>query len=134
MELKRIAPKPNADQPSLAPLIPIRVIKAPARPVRARRPRRLSLDTFFTRVLASSLLVSLPAMVILASLMFAQELQSSTDLANGRAESSATGAAERIAEWVSEPASYLAQLARESIVPAGRAGPNGTPLKTAVDP
>ena len=90
MELKRIAPKPKEDQPSLAPLIPIRVLKAPARPARARRPRRLALDTFFTRVLASSLLISLPAMVILASLMFAQELQSSTDLANGRAESSAT--------------------------------------------
>jgi methyl-accepting chemotaxis protein len=85
-------------------------------------------------VLASSLLISLPAMVILASLMFAQELQSSTDLANGRAESSATEAAGRIAEWVTEPASYLAQLARESIVPVGSPGPNGTPLKTAVNP
>jgi hypothetical protein len=134
MELRRIAPKPKEDQPSLAPLIPIGVLKAPARPARARRPRRLALDTFFTRVLASSLLISLPAMVILASLMFAQELQSSTDLANGRAESSATEAAGRIAEWVTEPASYLAQLARESIVPVGSPGPNGTPLKTAVNP
>src|SRR5258708_32414692 len=70
-------------------------------------------------------------MVILAALMFAQELQSSTDLANGRAESTATAAAGRIAEWVREPASYLAQLASEASVPVGSPEPNGSPFKTA---
>jgi methyl-accepting chemotaxis protein len=92
------------------------------------------LDTFFTRVLAGSLMISLPAMVIGAALTYGQQLQSSTDLANGRAESTATAAAGRITEWVTEPAAYVAQLARESVVPIGTPGPTGTPLKTAVNP
>jgi methyl-accepting chemotaxis protein len=131
VELRKINRQAARDQPSLAPLVPIPVQRVPAREISTRRPRRLSLDTFFMRVLAGSLLISLPAMVILAALMFAQELQSSTDLANGRAEATATAAAGRITEWVREPASYLAQLARESIVPIGQPGPSGTPLKTA---
>jgi methyl-accepting chemotaxis protein len=120
-------------QPSIAPLVPIRVQTAHAPRGTTRPPRRLSLDTFFTRVLAGSLLISLPAMVILAGLMFAQELQSSSDLANGRSEATATAAAARITEWAREPASYLAQLARESITPIGRPGPSGIPLKTAIN-
>jgi methyl-accepting chemotaxis protein len=93
----------------------------------------MSFDTFFARVLAGSLLISLPAMVILGALMFAQELQSSTDAANVLAEATAVSAAGRITEWVREPAGYLAQLARESAVQAGHGGPNGTPLKTAAN-
>jgi methyl-accepting chemotaxis protein len=112
-------------------VIPLVVQKAHARGTTAHRPRRFSLDTFFTRVLAGSLLISLPAMVILSALMFAQELQSSTDAANVAAESTAVAGAGRITEWLNEPAAYLAQLAREATVPVGDRGPNGTPLKTA---
>ncbi len=133
MELRKLKPGAARDQPSLAPLIPMRVQQAPPRGAGTTRPRRLSLDTFFTRVVASSLLISLPAMVILAALMFAQELQSSTDLAYGRAEATATAAAGRITEWVREPASYVAQLASEAIVPVGTQEPNGSPLKTATN-
>jgi methyl-accepting chemotaxis protein len=133
MALREINAQTERDLPLLPPLIPIRIEKAPVRGVGTRRPRRLTLDTFFTRVLASSLLISLPAMVILAALMFAQELRSSTNLANGRAESTATAAAGRITEWVREPASYVAQLASEAIVPVGSRAPNGNPLKTATN-
>jgi methyl-accepting chemotaxis protein len=133
VELKKLAAQAEGYQTPIAPLIPLALQKDLGRRVAGRRPRRLSLDTFFTRVLAGSLLISLPAMVILAALMFAQELQSSTDLANGRSEATATAAAARITEWVREPASYLAQLARESIVPIGSPGPTGIPLKTAVN-
>jgi methyl-accepting chemotaxis protein len=118
----------------VAPVIPLALPVDQAGRAATRRPRQLSVDTFFTRVLAGSLLISLPAMVILAGLMFAQELQSSTDLANGRSEATATAAAGRITAWVREPASYLAQLARESIVPIGHTEPSGIPLKTAVNP
>src|SRR6266853_6060758 len=133
MALSKVSARTERDLPSLAPLIPIRDEKPPIRGVGTRRRRRPALDTFFTRVLASSLLISLPAMVILAALMFAQELHSSTDLANGRAESTATAAAGRITEWVREPASYVAQLASEAIVPVGSQEPNGNPLKTATN-
>jgi methyl-accepting chemotaxis protein len=81
-------------------------------------------------VLAGSLLISLPAMVILGALMFAQELQSSTDLANGRAQSTAVAAAGRISEWIREPAAYVAQLALVSIVPIGSPEPTATAFKT----
>src|SRR5258708_1120336 len=133
MALRKVNSQAERDLPSLAALIPIRVDKRAVRGVGSRRSRRPSLDSFFTRVLASSLLISLPAMVILAALMFAQELQSSTDLANGRAQSTATAAAGRITEWVREPAAYLAQLASEAIVPVGSPEPNGSSLKTATN-
>ena len=132
MELKKIRAQADHDQPSLARLLPLPVQAVDTAKGSAHRPR-LSMDTFFTRVLAGSLLISLPAMVILGALMFAQELQSSTDLANGRAQSTAVAAAGRITEWVREPAAYVAQLARESIVPIGSPGPTGIPLKTAAN-
>jgi methyl-accepting chemotaxis protein len=131
VELRKSTPA-ERDRPSLAPLLPLAVPRVDAARGSTHRPW-LSLNTFFTRVLAGSLLISLPAMVIGAALTFAQELQSSTDLANGRAESTATAAAGRITEWVREPAAYVAQLARESIVPLGSPGPTGTPLKTAAN-
>src|SRR5260370_7753900 len=124
MALRKVNAQVERDLPPPAPLIPIRVKKAPVRGVGARPRRRPSLDTFFTRVLASSLLISLPAMVILAALMFAQELQSSTDLANGRAQSTATAAAGRITEWVRKPPTYPPHLPRQPIVPIHIPPPN----------
>jgi methyl-accepting chemotaxis protein len=93
----------------------------------------LSVDTFYSRVLAGSLLISLPAMVILGVLMFGQELQSSTDVANGRAQETAVAATGRINEWVRESAAYVALLAREAIVPVVTQEPSGAPLKTAAN-
>jgi len=132
-ELRRSVAPAERDQPSLAAVIPLVVQKEHARVVPTRRPRRMSIDTFFTRVLAGSLLISLPAMVFLGALMFAQELKSSTDSAKVQAEGTAVAAAARITEWVREPAGYLAQLARESIVPVAERGPSAAPLKTAAN-
>jgi len=132
VELRKSRAPADRDQPSLAPLLALPAKKADIARGSTHRPW-LSVDSFFTRVLAGSLLISLPAMVILGALMFAQELQSNTDLANGRAQSTAVAAAGRITEWVREPAAYVAQLARESIVPVGGPGPTGAPLKTAAN-
>jgi methyl-accepting chemotaxis protein len=91
------------------------------------------MDSFFTRVLAGSLLISLPVMVILGALMFAEGLQSSTTAATLQTEANAVAAASRISDWLREPQAYLAQLARESTAPAGHTGPSGTALETAAN-
>jgi methyl-accepting chemotaxis protein len=100
-------------------------------------PRRrvgLPADTFFTRVLAASLLVSLPLMATMGILMYSQGLQSSEHEAKFEEQASATITADRIGQWISASLAYLAQLAREAAAPAGRRGPSGTPLENASDP
>jgi methyl-accepting chemotaxis protein len=114
-------------------VLPLVGLKTGGRGATTRRPRRFSVDSFFTRVLAGSLLISLPAMVVLGALMFAQELQSSSNSANVQAEANAVAAAGRISDWIREPRSYLMQLAHASVVPATERGPNPTPLKTAAN-
>jgi hypothetical protein len=84
-------------------------------------------------VLAGSLLISLPVMVILGALMFAEGIQSSTNAAKLQTESTAVDAAVRISDWLRQPQAYLAELARQSTVPIGHKGPSGTAVKTAVD-
>jgi methyl-accepting chemotaxis protein len=133
VELRKSKTPDKRDEPAVAPLLPLAIPKVDAGRRSGHRPW-LSLDSFFTRVLAGSLLISLPAMVILGALMFAQELQSSADLANGRAESTAVAAAGRISEWIREPAAYMAQLALVSIVPIGSLEPTGTAFKTVPNP
>jgi methyl-accepting chemotaxis protein len=90
----------------------------------------MHIDTFFTRVLAGLLVISLPTMVILGALMFAQGLHSTTDAAKVKAEATATVTASRIADWLREPQTYLAQIAREAI---GSPNPNGASLKKAAN-
>jgi len=117
----------------LARVIPLSVKTAQtARPV-ARRPSRLPADTFFTRVLAGSLLISLPLMASLGVLMYSQGLQSSAQEASLRTRASATTTADRIEQWISASQAYLAQLAREAAAPAGHRGPNLLALNAAIE-
>jgi methyl-accepting chemotaxis protein len=109
------------------------MMDAPVSPRAVPVRRRIYVDTFFTRVLAGSLLISLPAMVILGVLMLAQGLRSSTDAATLQTRADAVAAASEINDWLQVPHAYLAQVARESIVPTGRKGPSATSLETATN-
>jgi len=131
MELRERSESGVNDLLTLAPVIPLSVKAAhPARPV-ARPPSRLPADTFFTRVLAGSLLISLPLMASLGVLMYSQGLQSSAQEARLQTRASATTTADRIEQWISASQAYLAQLAREAAAPTGHRGPIGTPLENA---
>jgi methyl-accepting chemotaxis protein len=133
VELRKGKEPGQLDRPILAPVIPLSVkVSSPPR-LAERRPSRRPADTFFTRVLAGSLLISLPLMASLGALMYAQGLQSSAHEATLQAEASATTTADRIAQQISAAQAYLAQLAREAAAPAGHRGPIGTPLENASD-
>ncbi len=118
------------DQAVLARVIPIGVRQVHANPLSAGPGHGIHIDTFFTRVLAGLLLISLPMMVILGALIFAQGLKSTADAANEQAEATATVSVSRIVDWLREPQNYLEQLARESI---GTESPNGASLKSAAN-
>jgi methyl-accepting chemotaxis protein len=134
VELRKRSEQRVNDLITLAPVIPLSVKAAhPARPL-ARRPSRRPADTFFTRVLAGSLLISLPLMVSLGILMYSQGLQSSAQEARLQTRASATTTSDRIEQWISASQAYLAQLAREAAAPAGHPGPVGTPLENASNP
>jgi methyl-accepting chemotaxis protein len=120
--------KPPAGQPEVGRVIPV-TVKASTR----RRSRRPHGDTFFARVLAGSLLISLPAMVILGALMFGEGLQWSTDAAKAASASSAEDLATRIGVWLTLPQAHLAGLARESIVPAGHRFANAPNIVNATN-
>jgi methyl-accepting chemotaxis protein len=131
VELRKRGRPSERDRPTVAPIIPLSVRVARKPSVPASRPAGLRIDTFFSRVLAGSLLISLPLMASLGALMYSQGLQSSTTGAKVQAEATASAAADRIEQWVSESAAYIAQLAREATAPTGRRGPIGTPLENA---
>ena len=133
MALRGPTVRADHDQAAFAPVIPLVIKDAHPRSAAARRSRRIYADTFFTRVLAGSLLISLPVMVILGALMFAEGLQSSTDAAKLQTQATAVSGAARITDWLREPQAYLAQLARESTAPIGHRGPSGSSLKTAAN-
>jgi methyl-accepting chemotaxis protein len=88
-------------------------------------------DSFFMRVLAGSLAISVPAIVILSALMLTQAVQSGTAAARLQSQAAAVGAAARITDWLREPQSYLALLARESAGPSGQ--PSPTPFQAAAN-
>jgi methyl-accepting chemotaxis protein len=134
VELRKRKEPGQSDAPTLAPVIPLSVkLVRPIGLVARKRPG-LRADTFFTRVLAGSLLISLPLMAILGVLMYSQGLLSSEHQAKFEVQASATTTADRIGQWISASQAYLAQLAREAAAPAGRRGPSGTPLENASDP
>jgi methyl-accepting chemotaxis protein len=87
-----------------------------------RRPRRW--DSFFARVLAGSLLVSLPVVAILGVLTFEQGLRASTDAATARTQATAEAAAIRIGAWLGERKAELRQLAQDEINRIGQHGIN----------
>ncbi|HVC78729.1 MAG TPA: methyl-accepting chemotaxis protein [Candidatus Micrarchaeaceae archaeon] len=131
MELRK---RKEPDEPTLAPVIPLSVKAPRADAPPPRTSSGLRADTFFTRVLAGSLLISLPLMAILGALMYAQGLQSSAQEASLQTQASATATAGRIEQWVSQSEAYITQLAREAAAPDGQAGPISTTLENATDP
>jgi methyl-accepting chemotaxis protein len=128
-------PKEPADgeRLALAPVIPLTVRVRQTWTPAIRHPARFRADTFFTRVLAGSLLISLPLMACLGALMYSQGLQSSTVEAEVQTEAVASATAERINLWIAESHAYLVQLAREAIAPDGQRGPISTPIENASD-
>jgi methyl-accepting chemotaxis protein len=130
LELKHKDRQLVRDQIVLASVIPIGVRHAHPTPISAGPGHQMHIDTFFTRVLAGLLLISLPTMVILGALMFAEGLHSTSDAAKVQVEATATVTASRIIDWLREPQNYLAQVARESI---GSRSPNGASLKRAAN-
>jgi methyl-accepting chemotaxis protein len=119
---------PSADRASRARTHGIRVLKPiidQPREVQAPVQARRSWDTFFLRVLAGSLLVSLPVIAILGLLMFAQGKQIATDAATARTQATAAAVVVRINSWVDERASELRLLAQYSI---DRYGQTGVPV------
>ena len=131
MELRKRKEPVDGDRLAIAPVIPLTVKVRQTWTPEVHRPARFRADTFFTRVLAGSLLISLPLMAGLGALMYSQGLQSSTVEAEVKSESVASATAERIHLWIAESQAYLAQLAREAIAPEGQRGPIRTPIENA---
>jgi methyl-accepting chemotaxis protein len=84
-------------------------------------------DTFFMRVLAGSLLVSLPVIAVLGFLMFSQGVQITTDAATARTQAAAAAAVVRVNSWVGERSAELRQVAQNSIDKYGH--PGSTPAR-----
>jgi methyl-accepting chemotaxis protein len=87
-------------------------------------PDRRPWDSFFVRVLAGSLLVSLPVVAVLGLLTFEQGLQTSTVAATARTQATAEAAAIRIDAWLGERQAELRQIAQDSINRMGQPGVN----------
>ncbi len=134
MELRQRKESDESGAPALAPVIPLSVKAARLLAPPPRTGSGLRADTFFTRVLAGSLLISLPLMAILGVLMYAQGLQSSAQEAGLQTQASATSTAGRIDQWISQSEEYIAQLARGATAADGRPGPISTSLENATDP
>ena len=89
-----------------------------------REPHRRLWDSFFLRVLAGSLLVSLPVVAILGLVTFDQGVQSSTDAATARTQATAEAAAVRIGAWLGERKAELRQIAADATNRIGQRGLN----------
>ena len=81
-------------------------------------------DSFFARVLAGSLLVSLPVVAILGVLTFEQGLRTSTEAATARTQATAEAAAIRIGAWLGERKAELRQIAHDETNRIGQRGVN----------
>ena len=102
-------PLPVARVPAL------RLVKGPARPVRAPAGWRAwkPLDSYYMRVVAGILLVSIPISIVLGFVMANWSAQTSLDQAKARAEATAASAAVRITDWVGERQAELRTLAQD---------------------
>src|SRR3984893_9593700 len=80
----------------------------------------MAIDTFFMRVLAGALLISLPMVVVLGTVVFTQGAKTNTDAATLQTQVIATSAATRISDWLSERQSDLRLIARNSIDRVGQ--------------
>jgi methyl-accepting chemotaxis protein len=84
--------------------------------------RRRPWDSFFIRVLAGSLLVSLPVVAILGLLTFREGVQTSTDAATARSQATAEATAIRIGAWLGERKAELRHIAQDSITHTNKPG------------
>ncbi|HEY1161819.1 MAG TPA: methyl-accepting chemotaxis protein [Candidatus Dormibacteraeota bacterium] len=99
-------------------------IQRPAGGSMLRHRGRRRWDSFFTRVLAGSLLVSLPVVAILGVITFEQGLSTSTDAATARTQATAEAAAIRIGAWLGERKAQLRQIAQDETNRIGQRGVN----------
>jgi methyl-accepting chemotaxis protein len=121
MELRRAPPRLPATK-GKAPIV--RVLKpAPAgiSDVDGRWKQPAWMGSYFLRVLAGALLVSIPVSVLLGFLVSNWSTQTSTDQAKARSEVAAENAAVRITDWVSERKAELRGLALGEVGHVGSA-------------
>jgi methyl-accepting chemotaxis protein len=101
------------------------VVKTTAAPIGSSvRGRRRPWDSFFMRILAGSLLVSLPVVAVLGLLTFNQGVNTRTDAATASTQATAEATAIRIGAWLGERKAELRGLAQDSINRIGQPGVN----------
>ena len=120
MQLRRRPPEArvhNAKAPAL------RLVKAPigATPAPRGWMRRRLLDSYFVRVVAGVLLVSIPLTIVVGLVMSNSSTQASLDEAKNRSELAADNAAVRITDWVSERKAELRRVALSEVGHIGTA-------------
>src|SRR6202165_3890012 len=112
MELRRGPPPgdPTKVKPTLKVLkaVPAGGADTPPRPTLWRR-----LDSYFVRMLAGSLGVSVPIIVAVGLLISNFAIQTTTNQASARSQAAAQAAAYRVDDWVVERQGELAQLAHD---------------------
>ena len=113
----RVAPDSDRAPPTL------RVVR-PAFPERSdatrASSRRIALDSFFVRVLAGTLLISLPMVVVLGILVDTQGTKVLTDSAEANVQVVAKSAGTRITDWMNERQANLRSVARGAVDQVGQ--------------
>jgi methyl-accepting chemotaxis protein len=84
----------------------------------------IALDSFFVRVLAGTLLISLPMVVVLGALVYFQGSQAITDAAKTNAEVEARSSATGITNWVFERRANLRAVAGDAADHVGQPSVN----------
>jgi methyl-accepting chemotaxis protein len=130
MQLRRGPPEARALHPHTAAL---RLVEAPTGAVRAPRGRKRwrPFDSYFLRVVAGVLLVSLPISILLGLVMTNLSTQTSLEQARNRSETAADNAAVRITDWMSERKAELRRLALIEVDHVGSPSERGHMLGTA---
>jgi methyl-accepting chemotaxis protein len=113
MQLRRGPPGavvPSAHTPAL------RLVQAPMGPARVpkRRMLRRLLESYYVRVVAAILVVSIPLSIVLGFAISNWSAQTSIDQSKARAEATAETAAIRISDWVAERQAELRTMARDN--------------------
>ncbi len=112
MQLRR--GPPGTPLPAV-PVPALRLIKASAGPIRAPGGSRAwkPLESYYLRVVAGILLVSIPISILLGFVVSNWSAQTSIDQTKARAEATAESAAVRITDWLAERQAELRTLASE---------------------
>jgi methyl-accepting chemotaxis protein len=112
MKLRRGPPRADLSKATPA----LKILEA-ASGARVATPSRWAVwrgwDSYFVRMLAGSLGVSLPIFIVVGLLITNFAIQTTTDQASARSQAAAQAAAYRVDDWVVERQGELAQLARD---------------------